>query len=329
MRKPLTVLLLGLLLLSISVVYKEYPKLSNNNETTSGEMPTPEEASEQTPPPIKDNSTQTPLPNPLIEIDEEFKEVNFSEESKGFITCPKWLSIRWEREVSSNNTIFLNFTVFINNTPYLNLTLNGFSGSYFCTPEGIAIYGHYGRERSTIAFFSYNLTPLWRTEHEGWPVAYKNGGIVLLGGDCLYMINVETGSLHKKICVWEHISEFKFVGERLYITAAHLKGRANLYVFEGNNMREVSIINISTFELVGIRMPIDVNEKYIAVAYFLYPTDGTEKNGVCVFTAEGLKKIACREFEEWERPVNVKLEGDIVYVQTIKGVKAYRIFGLG
>ncbi|ASJ04905.1 hypothetical protein [Thermococcus barossii] len=329
MRKyPVLFLFLLILILATSVVYEEYPKLSNNNEATSWEVSTKEET-EQTPTAIKDNSTQTPLPGPLIELDEGFKGVNLSGKSRGFITCPQWLEVRWRRDISLNNTVLLNFTLFVNNTPYLNLILEEFSGSYFCIPEGVVVYSYYpGERRSSMALFDYNLTPLWRTEHGGSPVAYKNGSIILLGEDCLYLINVETGKLRKRICVHEYISHFKFVGDRLYITAAHLKGKAHLYVFEGSDRREVPIINIPTFELVGIRMPFDVNEKYIAVAYFLYPTDGAEKNGVCVFTADSLRKIACREFEEGERPLKVKLAGNVVYVQTTNGVKAYKILSL-
>ncbi|NJE61418.1 hypothetical protein [Thermococcus sp. 21S7] len=327
-KYPALFLFLLILISAASVVYEEYPKLSNNNKTTRWETSTREEALERTPTAITDNSTLPYSPNPLIEIDGKFKEVDFSEEYGGFITCPQWLDIRWKREASPNNTVFINFTVFINNTSYLNMILEEFSGSYFCTPEGVAVYGYYTREHSTIAFFTYNLTPLWRTEYEGSPVAYKNGSILLLGEKCLYMLNAKTGSLHDRKCVGEPISAFKFMGERLYIAAAHPKGMAHLYVFDNNGRREVEVINIPTFELVGMRMLLDVNERYVAVAYFLYPTDGTERNGVCVFTADDLRKIACREFEEWERPENVKLEGNIVYIKTTKGVKAYKILSL-
>ena len=325
MRKLLAILLLGLLLLATSVVYEEYPKLSNNNETTPLEMSTREEASEQTSTKIKDNSPQTALPDSLIELYD--KEVIFQEEPRGFIPCPKWLDIKWRQVVPPNKSIFLNFTVFINGSPRLNLTLKGFFGSHFCTPEGIAIYGYYGRESSTIAFFNYNLTPLWRTEHEGLPVAYKNGTIVFLGEECIYLINAKTGSLHDRMCVGEPISAFKFMGDRVYITAAHPKGMTHLYVFEGNSMKEASITNISTFELVGRRIHLDVNKRYVAVAYFLYPTDGAERNGVCVFEADSLRRIACKEFEEGERPMGIKLEGNIVYILTERGIRAYKITG--
>ena len=260
---------------------------------------------------------------PLVPITAD--GVDFEEESTGFVECPPAVQVK-SQYYQSGLEHLVNFTLFLNGTPKANVTLEGVEGKYFCIPEGIVVYSYYpGEWRSFMAIFDYNPTPLWVEKYSGLPKMYRNGSIILRDEGCLYFVSVKTGKLRGRVCVYEYLSHFKFVGERLYITAAHLKGRAHLYVFEDNTMREVSIINISTFELVGIRMPLDVNEKYIAVAYFLYPTDGAEKNGICIFKKDTLEKIACKEFEEWDRPLKVKLEGDTVYVQTTKGVKAYKI----
>ncbi|NJE41766.1 hypothetical protein [Thermococcus sp. GR6] len=97
-----------------------------------------------------------------------------------------------------------------------------------------------------------------------------------------------------------------------------------IYMKEGEKIRKEEITSIPG-EGVGIRLLIDANEEYGVVAYFLANEHGEEKNGVCVFTAGNLRKLACKEFEDGDRPLNIKLEGNVVYVQTTKGIKAYKI----
>ncbi|WP_157726847.1 hypothetical protein [Thermococcus radiotolerans] len=210
-----------------------------------------------------------------------------------FFPCPPDLQVKAEYYQYQLDH-FVNFTLAHEESGRANITLEGVSGKHICIPEGIFVYSYYLGDPAVginAALFDYNLSLKW----------------------------------------WRH---FQIVDNRIYVTLGYYsvgtfsgETKAFLYLISGDDVKRKEVANIEGHPL-GVRLPLDINEKYVAVAYYLHDEIGNERNGVCVFTSGGLIKIACKEFEEWERPVNVKLEGDIVYVQTTKGVKAYKIISL-
>ncbi|WP_258084024.1 hypothetical protein [Thermococcus thermotolerans] len=244
--------------------------------------------------------------------------------------------------------IFENFTYFFevitNNTTLFNISLKGIGKGQICTPEGILLYAYFTEDsRSSLVFLDYNLSERWRREFPAYPLKYTKDGLILVsnptfgssGSSCVYVMNITTGRLLNWLCpdvLGGHVSDVRITGERMYVTIGEprrppLETYALIYMKAGEKVQKAEITSIPG-EGVGIRLLIDANEKYAAVAYFLANERGEEKNGICVFRVENLKKIACKEFDEGENPEKVKLEGNIVYVQTPWEVKAYRIFSL-
>ncbi|ASJ06735.1 hypothetical protein A3L08_05110 [Thermococcus pacificus] len=236
------------------------------------------------------------------------------------------------------------FTIFTQDIQKSNYTLPGINGGYICIPEGVLLYAYFIQDsQSTLLFLGDNLTEKWKKEFPAYPLKHLNESLILVGNprfgssdtSCVYVIDISTGLLKNWFCpnvLGGYISDVKILHDRVYVTigvpeAPPLRTRAFIYVKEGNKLRKSEIASISG-EGVGIRLPIDANEKYVAVAYFLANERGEEKNGVCVLTARSLRKIACKELNEGERPLKVKVKDNIVYVQTTKGVKAYKILSL-
>ncbi|WP_297093477.1 hypothetical protein [Thermococcus sp.] len=271
--------------------------------------------------------------------------IQFDSTTPSSIPCPP--SLRVEAEYYQLKLDhFMNFTLILNGTLRVNMTLKGPAGKHFCTPEGVFIYAYYpGDEYLGVdaAFFDYNLTLKWKRHLPGVPYKNTPDGLILVnnptfgssGGSCAYIWNVSPGRIISWICpdiTGGHISHVKIFRGRVYVTvgvpeAPPLRTKAFIYVKENNKLRKSEIASIRG-EGVGIRLLIDANEEYMAVAYFLANERGEEKNGVCVLTAKSLRKIACKELKEGERLLKIKLEENIVYVQTTKGVKAYRILSL-
>ena len=275
-------------------------------------------------------------------VQTEADGVSFGSSASGSRPCPPNLRVEAEYYQLKLDH-FMNFTLILNGTLRVNMTLKGPAGKHFCTPEGVFIYAYYpGDEYLGVdaAFFDYNLTLKWKRHLPGVPYKNTPDGLILVSnptfgssrGSCAYIWNVSTGRIISWICpdiTGGHISHVKIFRGRVYVTvgvpeAPPLRTKAFIYVKENNKLRKSEIASIRG-EGVGIRLPIDANEEYVAVAYSLANERGEEKNGVCVLTARSLRKIACKELNEGERPLKVKLKDNIVYVQTTKGVKAYRI----
>ncbi|NJD99850.1 hypothetical protein E3E26_08670 [Thermococcus sp. LS1] len=277
----------------------------------------------------------------LIPTDAE--RANFDSSASGFIQCPPDLQVKAEYYQYRLDHL-VNFTLSFGENKKANITLRGFLGEhFFCIPEGIFVYSYYLGDPSAginAALFDYNLPLKWWRHFSGFPDQYVRNSLVFVRSDpygsnsCIYFVNPSTGSTDKKYCLdvpKAHISHVKIVDNRVYVTLGYysvgtLSGetKAFLYLIEGGNLRRKEVATIEGHPL-GVKLPLDTNGKYVAVAYYLHDEIGNEKNGVCVFTAGRLIKIACTEFEDGERPLKVKLEGNIVYVQTTKGVKAYKI----
>ncbi|ASA77826.1 hypothetical protein CDI07_05785 [Thermococcus sp. 5-4] len=277
------------------------------------------------------------LPKGLI-VPTDAQEVSF-ESSTSKTTCP--FTIR-------TSFIFDNFTyvfnIIANNTAVFNFSLEGLDKGYLCTSRGILLYAYFVQDsKSSMVFLDYNLSEKWRRELPAYPVKYTNEGLILVknpvfgssGSSCVYILNISTGRLSGWFCpnvLGGHVSDVKLTDGRIYVTIGEprrppLETHALIYMKEGEKVKKAEITSIPG-EGVGIRLLIDANERYVAVAYFLANEREEEKNGVCVFRTENLKKIACKEFGDGERPLKVKLKGNIVYVQTTKGVKAYKIISL-
>ncbi|NJE47752.1 hypothetical protein E3E35_10170 [Thermococcus sp. GR7] len=257
--------------------------------------------------------------------------VNFEGETTGFIQCLSAIQVK-SQYYQSGFKHLVNFTLSLNGTLKANMTLEGVEGEYFCIPEGVVVYSYYpGERRSSMALFDYNLTPVWKEKYQAFPEMYHNGSIILVDS-CIYFVNTSDGNVRRKICPdvrRPYISHIRILGETVYYTVGYYdinlwKTRALIYLVRNEEVKKSEIATIEGHPL-GVRLLIDANDEYVAVAYYLRDELRNEKNGVCVFTAGRLIKIACKEFGEWERPINVKLEGNIVYVQTTKGVKAYKI----
>ncbi|ASJ04907.1 hypothetical protein [Thermococcus barossii] len=231
-----------------------------------------------------------------------------------------------------------------NGTQTVNYTLQGISSGYLCAREGLLLYAYFTSDsQSSMIFLDYNLSEKWRRELPAYPLNYTGEGLILVsnptfgssGSSCVYVLNISTGRLSGWFCpdvLGGHVSDVKITGGRIYVTIGEprrppLETHALIYMKDGEKVKKAEITSISG-EGVGIRLLIDANEKYAVVSYFLANERGDEKNGICVFTAGSLRKIACKEFKEGERPTKVKLTGNIVYVQTTNGVKAYKIFSL-
>ncbi|NJE61417.1 hypothetical protein [Thermococcus sp. 21S7] len=236
------------------------------------------------------------------------------------------------------------FTVSAGKTMTINYTLPGISKGYVCTPEGVLLYAYFTADsRSSLVFLDYNLSERWRRDFPAYPLKYTKDGLILVsnpifgsvGSSCVYLMNITTGRLLNWLCpdvLGGHVSDVKITDGRIYATIGEprrppLETHALIYMKEDGKIRKAGITSIPG-EGVGIRLLIDANEKYAVVAYFLANEREEEKNGVCVFTAGSLRKLACREFKDGDRPLNVKLEGNIVYVQTTEGVRAYKILSL-
>ena len=272
------------------------------------------------------------------------KAVTFEDRTLGDIPCPPELQIKMEH-YQREQEHFVNFTLYLNGTPKANISLRGLAGEYFCTREGILVYAYYPGDEgkgSRLALFDYELNLNWQRGAPGIPYAMAERGLILkasanpwkLGFTGAQLLDLSTGRLLQWIYPGfrTNISDVKVVKTKMYITVKATRGPpletyTLIYVNEKGKYKKEEIASIPG-ETIEFRLPLDANEKYAAVAYFLANEYGEEKNGICVFTAGSLRKLACKEFDDGERPLRVKLEGNVVYVQTTKGVKAYRIFSL-
>ncbi|ASJ04906.1 hypothetical protein [Thermococcus barossii] len=273
------------------------------------------------------------------------KGISFGDSISGFLPCPQNLQVRAEY-YQYRLDHFVNFTLSYDESRRANITLEGVSGEHICIPEGVFVYSYYLGDPAmgiNAALFDYNLSLKWWRHFDGFPDQYVQNCLVFVKSDpygsnsCIYFVEPSTGSIKERYCLGvpkAHISRVQIVDNRVYVTLGYYsvgtfsgETKAFLYLINGNDVKGKEVATIEGHPL-GVRLPLDTNGKYVAVAYYLHDDMENEKNGVCVFTAGKLIKIACKEFGEWERPINVKLEGNIVYVQTTRGVKAYKILSL-
>lgn len=278
-------------------------------------------------------------------INTNAKGLSFENSNLRFLPCPSNLQVKAEYYQYQLDH-FVNFTLSFKEKE-ANITLKGFFGKhFFCIPEGVFVYSYYLGDPAVginAALFDYNLSLKWWRHFDGFPDQYVQNRLVFVKSDpygsnsCVYFVDPSTGSTEERYCLdvpKAHISRVQIVDNRIYVTLGYYsvgtfsgETKAFLYLISGDDVKRKEVANIEGHPL-GVRLPLDINEKYVAVAYYLRDEIGNERNGVCVFTSGRLIKIACKEFGEWERPINVKLEGNIVYVQTTNGVRAYKILSL-
>ncbi|NJD99076.1 hypothetical protein E3E26_04645 [Thermococcus sp. LS1] len=284
------------------------------------------------------------LPKGLL-IPADVKDVDFGEVPSS-LHCPPNIHIKTEYYQYKLNH-FVNFTLIQNQTPMANITLRGVEGKYLCLPEGILVYAYYpGSSRSwagtTLALFDYNMSLKWWRPFSAYPLRYTRDGLILVssalfgsgGESCAYLMNISTGETTFRFCpdvLGAHISDVRIIGDKAYVTVgwpdrgwSSLKTKVILYIVEGKKVKRKTITSING-EGLGIRVRVDADDSHVAVAYYLKNEKGEEKNGVCIYTAGHLIKIACKSFNE--RPYDVKLDGNIVYIKTWNSVKAYKIIG--
>ncbi|NJE46209.1 hypothetical protein E3E35_02025 [Thermococcus sp. GR7] len=237
------------------------------------------------------------------------------------------------------------FRIFVNDTLVANYTLPGMNKGYICTPEGILLYAYFlegGRGRTSMIFLDHNLSIKWWRPFSAYPLKYTKDGMILVssapfgsgGESCAYLMNISTGETTFRFCpdvLGAHISDVRIIGDKAYVTVgwpdrgwSSLKTKVILYIVEGKKVKRKTITSING-EGLGIRVRVDADDGHVAVAYYLKNEKGEEKNGVCIYTAGHLIKIACKSFNE--RPYDVKLDGNIVYIKTWNSVKAYKIIG--
>ncbi|NJE42557.1 hypothetical protein [Thermococcus sp. GR6] len=237
------------------------------------------------------------------------------------------------------------FRIFVNDTLVANYILPGMNKGSICTPEGILLYAYFlegGRGRTSMIFLDHNLNIKWWRPFSAYPLKYTKDGMILVssapfgsgGESCAYLMNISTGETTFRFCpdvLGAHISDVRIIGDKAYVTVgwpdrgwSSLKTKVILYIVEGKKVKRKTITSING-EGLGIRVRVDADDSHVAVAYYLKNEKGKEKNGVCIYTAGHLIKIACKSFNE--RPYDVKLDGNIVYIKTWNSVKAYKIIG--
>ncbi|WP_297093479.1 hypothetical protein [Thermococcus sp.] len=284
------------------------------------------------------------------------KGVAFENKTMVFPSCPPYVQVKTEH-YQRERQHFINFTISVNSTLKTNWSLEGSAWGYFCTERGIFLYTYYpeeGGEDGDAVFFDYRLNAVWERGIPEIPYMKTDEGLVLkasarkelvltsyarkwegMGSSCVHILDLSTGTLTNWLCpgvFGAYISDARVVENRIFLTLISsreppLETYAALYGQRDGEVvrREIAYVEgeLSDFELL-----LDANRNYVVVVYSLVNEKGNEKNGICVFTAGRLMKITCKEFKKGDRPLRVELKGNIVYVKTTKGVKAYKILSL-
>ena len=258
-------------------------------------------------------------------------EVSFPVRSSGFVKCQFFVR---ERLNFSNQSV--EFTVVDNGTPLTNLSLKGITGGHVCVPEGILVYSYYPGDPYAGMYGalidSENLSERWSRRIFGLPWRYSNGAIYLTDDGCVTLLNASTGRFVFRFCPdapRSKTTDLFFMNGKAYITAVSVEegprgevGRAIIYLVEKGETRKRTFATLIGEPAVA-ELWIDGNEEYVAVSYFMYTAAGRERDGLCVFRADDLTPIGCKSFRH--SALNVKVEGDVVYVRVLDEVKAYRI----
>ncbi len=220
----------------------------------------------------------------------------------------------------------------------LNYTFYGQNGSFLCFSNGALLYAMYPGDPGTdtyAVFVTNSLKELWKGKFRGLlsPLLYSNGTLLFLkqGSEesnvrpCLYWVALRNGKLIGQVCLQEKhgaaVAAVRFLGGRIYLATS----TGHLYMIEGDNVKRAYFDSIGGIT-VGASIKLDVNEKYLAVAYSFASVEGKEKKGLCAFTSS-LRKIACKSLKA--EPQIVKLQGNTIYVWMENGERrAYKILTL-
>ncbi|ASA77843.1 hypothetical protein [Thermococcus sp. 5-4] len=269
-----------------------------------------------------------------ILIPVEAERIYFGDDS-GFRSCPPSIKIT-SQYYENHSRYFVNFTISTNSSSSLEFSLEGVIEEHVCIPEGIVLYTYYPGDWAGInaALVDYSLNTVWKRHFQAFPVKYHNGEL-LLTSSCIYFVNASTGDLSREICpgvARAQVPGVKILGDETYFTVVHysvftMNSQVHIYRVKDGKREEALIVKMDE-HLLGARAILDVSEEYVAVAYYLRGVSGAEKNGLCVFERNTFRKISCRELKADNRPLEVKLRGDVVYLQTTKGLEVYRILTL-
>jgi outer membrane protein assembly factor BamB len=270
------------------------------------------------------------LPKGLL-LPTDSKEVSFPLRSSGFVKCPFFV-----RTHLNFSTQSVEFTIVENGTPLANFSLRGVVRKHVCIPEGIFVYSYYPGDPYAGMYGALvettNLTERWWREILGFPRKYSDGAIYLFKGGCVTLLNASTGRFLFRFCSDEprsKITDVFFMNKSAYVTVVSVEkgprgdvGKAIIYLVEKGETRKKTFANLLGDPAV-VELRIDGNEEYVAVSYFMYTATGRERDGLCVFRADDLTVVGCKSFRH--AALNVKVEGDTVYVKVLDDVKAYRI----
>jgi len=228
----------------------------------------------------------------------------------------------------------------------VNFTLRGVNGKYACFPEGIFLISYYpdGLVRSRVLFLDYNLSVRWEKIVEGgipFFEYYKDGVLIFSNRPAnvdynipptIYGVNLSSGEvlLHLEL-MGKAISNLKiFEGKVYYASYRPVSSEQKTYVYVSvydlnsreYKFKQVQAENVDHY-ILGADLKIDVNERFVALAYYLSDWVGGSDLRLCVFTNNELEPIGCMKISA--TPWHMKLEGDTIYIEG--DPNAYRIVG--
>jgi len=263
------------------------------------------------------------------------KNMTFEEGERVNFTCPVKVEVFewfWETHTSLNN---VTFTIYTKNG-VVNFTLKGVNGEYACFPEGLFLISYYpdGLVRSRVLFLDYNLSVRWEKIVEGGIpfFEYYEDGVLIFSNrptnvdpynipPAIYGVNLSSGEvlLYLKL-MGKDISNLKiFDGKVYYASYRPVSSEQKTYVYVSvydlksreYKFKQVQAENVDHY-ILGADLKIDVNDRFVVLAYYLSDWMARSDLRLCVFTSD-LELIGCKKI--YATPWHMKLEGDTVYIE--------------
>jgi len=286
------------------------------------------------------NETKTKTKYKIVTVPAP-KNITFEEGERVNFTCSFQIEVqKVYRERVLNNISF----IIHKGSEAVNFTLRGVDGKYACFPEGIFLISYYpdGLVRSRVLFLDYNLSVRWEKIVEGgipFFEYYEDGvlifsnrptnvdpynipptiyGVDLSSGEFLFSLKL-TGSVISNLKIFDgkvYWASYRSVSSEqktyVYVSVYDLKSRDSKF-------KQVQAKNVDHY-ILGADLKIDVNERFVVLAYYLSDWVGRSDLRLCVFTSD-LKLIGCRKI--YATPWHMKLENNIIYIEG--DPNAYRI----
>ncbi|NJE25145.1 hypothetical protein E3E22_00570 [Thermococcus sp. MV5] len=260
------------------------------------------------------------------------KNVTFEEEKVNF-TCSVGIEVQkvYHGEILNNVSFIIH-----KGDEIINFTLRGVDGKYACFPEGIFLISYYpdGLVRSRVLFLDYNLSVRWEKIVEGGIpfFEYYEDGLLIFSNrptnvdpynipPTIYGVKLSSGELLFSLkLMGKAISNLKiFNGKVYYASYRSISSEQKTYVYVSvydlksreYKFKQVQARNVDHY-ILGADLKVDVNEGFIALAYYLSDWVGRSDLKLCVFT-KNLELIECEKISA--TPWHIKLEGDTVYIE--------------